>query len=127
MSPSKSSDIDFTTFHNIVDGKKRGSDTAHQGVNPTTGEQLWDVPIAGQDDVNDAVEAAEKAFPEWAATPMDKRKELLQKFVELYKNYEKEFTDLLCKETGKPVSRGYHRSAGATRPSPWPFRQPWVT
>lgn len=35
-------------------------------------------------------------------TPLEKRKEYLNKFVDLYEGYEKELADLMCKETGKP-------------------------
>lgn len=52
--------------------------------------------------MEDAVAAGQRAFKTWSQTPIEKRKELLLKFIDLYGNYEKEFTDLLCKETGKP-------------------------
>jgi acyl-CoA reductase-like NAD-dependent aldehyde dehydrogenase len=102
MSPSKTVNIDFTTFHNIVDGKQRNSKTVHNGIDPVTGSKLWDVPIATQQDVDDAVESATKAFKTWSQTPIEKRKELMLKFSDLYETYEKDFTDLMCKETGKP-------------------------
>lgn len=103
MSPSKTSDIVFDAFYNIVDGQKRTSKNVHHGVNPTTGEENWDCPIASRQDLDDAVEAANKAFTSWSQTTIEKRKELIKKFMELYGAYEQEFTDLLIKETGKPV------------------------
>lgn len=103
MSPSKV--ISWDTFHNIIDGKQRGSDNIHNGIDPTTGEKLWDVPIANQKDVDDAVVAATRAFAKWSQVPFDERKAMLVKFADLCNDYAKEFTDLLCKETGKPVSR----------------------
>jgi acyl-CoA reductase-like NAD-dependent aldehyde dehydrogenase len=103
MSPSKVSTISFETFHNIIDGKQRGSDDIHHGVNPTSGQDLWDVPIGSEQDLNDAVAAAKKAFPKWRDTPIEKRKELLLKFAELSTQYQEDFTTLLCKESGKPV------------------------
>lgn len=102
MSPSKV--IAWDTFHNIVDGKQRGSDNIHNGIDPTTGEKLWDVPIANQKDVDDAVAAATRAFAKWSQVPFEERKAKLVKFGELCNDYKSEFTDLLCKETGKPVS-----------------------
>jgi len=103
MSPSKVSTIDFTTFHNIVNGEKRGSDNSHHGINPATGEELWAVPIANQQDVDDAVKAASKAYKSWSQVPIEKRKEYLSKFADLFASYESEFTELLCKENGKPA------------------------
>ena len=102
MSPSKVSNIDFTTFYNIVDGKQRGAKSVHNGINPATQEKLWDVPIATQQDVDDAVEAGLRGFKVWSQTPIEKRKEAMLKFVDLYESYEKDFTDLMCKECGKP-------------------------
>ena len=107
MSPSKVSTIDFGQFFNIVDGQQRSSKNVHSGIDPATGEKLWDVPIASQQDVDDAVASAKKAFKTWSQVPIEKRKETLLKFKDLYAQYEKEFTDLLCSETGKPVSFDY--------------------
>lgn len=102
MSPSQHVEVDFGTFYNVVDGKNRSSKNIHNGINPATQEKLWDVPIASQQDVDEAVASAQKAFKSWSQTPVEKRKELLTKFRDLYEGYEKEMTDLMCKETGKP-------------------------
>lgn len=104
MSPSKVSTITFDKFYNIVDGQQRGAKEQHNGVNPVNGEKLWDVPIATQKDLDDAVASAEKAFESWSQVPIEKRKEMLQKYCDLYMSYNDEMTDLLVKETGKPVS-----------------------
>jgi acyl-CoA reductase-like NAD-dependent aldehyde dehydrogenase len=114
MSPGKLSTLDFEKFYNIVDGKQRGSDSIHHGVNPTSGQELWDVPIASEQDLNDAVAAAKKAFPAWRDTPIEKRKELLSKLAGLFQQHTDEFTTLLCKESGKPVrhARRYHVMEG---------------
>lgn len=104
MSPGKISTLDFEKFYNIVNGEKRSSDQTHHGVNPATGQELWDVPIASEKDLNDAVASAKRAFPAWRDTPIEKRKELLSQLVALFEQHNDEFTSLLCKESGKPVS-----------------------
>jgi acyl-CoA reductase-like NAD-dependent aldehyde dehydrogenase len=103
MSPSKVSTIEFDKFYNIIDGKQRGSDNVHHGINPATGQDNWPVPIGSEKDLNDAVEAAKKAFPTWRDTPLEKRKETLLKFCDHFSQYTDDLTTLLCKETGKPV------------------------
>lgn len=103
MSPGKVSSLDFGKFYNIIDGKQRGSDQIHRGINPSTGQELWEVPIASEKDLDDAVAAAKKAFPAWRDTPFEQRKELLGKLTELYQQHIDEFTSLLCQESGKPV------------------------
>lgn len=72
-------------------------------INPATNEKLWSVPIATSQDVDDAVESAQRAFETWSETPFKKRNELVNKFKEHYLSYADEMTDLMCKETGKPV------------------------
>jgi acyl-CoA reductase-like NAD-dependent aldehyde dehydrogenase len=104
MSPGKTSRISFDdNFANVINGEARTkSDNYHQGVNPATGEKLWNVPIANQSDVDEAVAAAQKAFESWSRKPIEERKELLKNFRDLWSGYQEEFTTLLCKETGKP-------------------------
>ena len=106
MSPSASSQsngtISFTTFSNIVNGKPRGSKSQYHGVSPATKEELWPVPVATEQDVEDAVEAAAAAFPAWKDTPFDERCALVGKLSDLFMHYEQGFTELLMAETGKP-------------------------
>lgn len=105
MSPSKVSTIDFTTFHNIINGEKRDGKSQHQGIDPTTREKLWNVPIGDQKDVDEAVAAATKAFKLWSKVPLSERQAKVKSFCEtVWPQYSKDFTDLLCRETGKPVS-----------------------
>ena len=104
MAPSKVSTIQWDQFSNIIDGKPRGGKEKHQGTNPATGEKLWDVPIANQQDVDDAVVAGQRAFEKWSQVPFEKRKEQVNKLKDLYMSYTDEFTELLEKESGKPVS-----------------------
>ena len=103
MSPSKVSTIQWDSFANIIDGKLRHSSTVHNGVNPATKAKLWDVPIADERDVNDAVAAAQRAFKGWRETSLEERRSCLSRFVDLWSGYEEEATDLLCAENGKPV------------------------
>ena len=104
MSPSKTIGINFTTFDNIIDGKPRNAKNHTNGVNPSTGEKLWDVPVATEEDLNDAVQSAQTAFESWSQVPIEQRKEKIKSFFDLYEEYKGEFTKLLMKENGKPVS-----------------------
>lgn len=115
MSPSKVSTIQWDTFYNIVDGKQRSSKSQHHGINPATSEELWAVPIGTQQDVDDAVASAQKAFEKYRYTSLEKRKELLQKFSDAYMSHAEEMIDLLCKETGKPVGVLLVEGFGHTR------------
>jgi acyl-CoA reductase-like NAD-dependent aldehyde dehydrogenase len=50
------------------------------------------------------VEAGKTAFLSWSKTPIEKRQELIRKFVELWAEYEKDFSTLITIECGKPRS-----------------------
>ena len=103
MSPSKVSQIKWDEFSNVVDGKTRGSKEKHQGTNPATGQKLWEVPIANQQDVDDAVVSAQKAQEKWSQVPFEKRVEAIRKFKDHYLSYADDMITLLKQETGKPV------------------------
>ncbi|KAI9660745.1 MAG: hypothetical protein M1831_003437 [Alyxoria varia] len=102
MSPSKVTSLQYDQFYNIIDGEQRSSKSVHHGINPATQEKLWDVPVADQQDLDDAVEAAQRAFKSWKNTPIEERRECLLKFLELWSMAEDQMTDLLATETGKP-------------------------
>ncbi|EEU43641.1 uncharacterized protein NECHADRAFT_45085 [Fusarium vanettenii 77-13-4] len=96
--------MDFSTFHNIIGGKPRGSDNSHSGVDPLTRTPLWPVPTASPQDVDDAVEAAQRALPTWSKTSYDERIGLLERFADLYLSRAGEFCKLLASECGRTVS-----------------------
>jgi acyl-CoA reductase-like NAD-dependent aldehyde dehydrogenase len=102
MSPSKVTNIDFTTFSNVVNGELRSSKTKYYGVDPTTKQPNWDVPVATQQDVDDAVAAANEAFQSWKLKTWAERTERLARFKDALEAYTAEFIELLIKETGKP-------------------------
>ena len=94
--------MDFTSYTNFVKAEARGSEESYYGVNPSTEERLWDVPVATQQDVHDAVNAAQAAFPAWSKISYEDRCSLLKDFAASIRKYEKDFVDLIKKETGKP-------------------------
>ena len=95
--------VSFETFHNTIDGSPRTAKSQYHGVNPVTKEELWPVPVATEQDVEDAVAAAHKAFTSWKREAWKKRKQLLLDFSERVMIYEEAFTNLIIVETGKPV------------------------
>ena len=102
MSPSKVSSIKFDEFFNIINGQQRSAKDQHHGIDPSTGNKLWPVPIGNQKDVDEAVAAAKTAFETYKTTSLEERKELLAKFKDALLAHSEEMTELLCAETGKP-------------------------
>lgn len=70
---------------------------------PSDGEVFASVPSAEIRDVEEAIEAAERAFPDWAArTPFD-RGRLLRKCAEAVEQKAREIAALMTREQGKPL------------------------
>ena len=90
-------------------GERRSSANLSRTVNPWNRELLWDVPVASEQDVNDAVAAAKQAFPSWSKTAWCERGRLLSKAREALFVRKDEMTNFIMQEGGKPVRR----------PSPW--------
>ena len=73
-------------------------------VNPATGEALAQVPLAGANEVNDAVEAAAAAFPEWRRTPPEDRIQPLFKLKMLLEDHLEDIGRILTQENGKTLN-----------------------
>jgi malonate-semialdehyde dehydrogenase (acetylating)/methylmalonate-semialdehyde dehydrogenase len=69
--------------------------------NPATAELLARVPLAGDQDVDDAIAAAAAAFPEWRRTPPQNRIQFLFKFRALLEQHGDEIARTTSLENGK--------------------------
>ena len=97
MAPSKLTTVDFTSFPNIVNGEQRNSKNKYHGVDPTTKEPLWACAVASDEDIEDAVQAANKAQASWKLKTWAERTERIAQFKELFETYFDEMTALLLK------------------------------
>lgn len=88
-------------FSNIVNNTLRGSEKHAQVVDPRTEEELWDVPLATAQDLQEAVDAARAAFPAWAAVPWAERAALLEKMAVVMEDNAEELAQIITRETGK--------------------------
>jgi aldehyde dehydrogenase (NAD+) len=74
----------------------------HPHVNPATGQFQKDVALAGPSDIDRAVAAAHKAFPEWRNLPADERRTILLRIAELFRARSDELSELATLESGVP-------------------------
>jgi acyl-CoA reductase-like NAD-dependent aldehyde dehydrogenase len=86
----------------LIDGR---SAAAQEGgsfnrIDPVKGSAASKAAAAKTADVNAAVEAAARAFPEWAETGQGRRRELLLKSAEMLIAHQKDFVDWMIAETG---------------------------
>src|ERR1700722_11353856 len=75
-------------------------------INPATGEVLASVPLADAAEVNQAVEAAAAAFPEWRRTPPEDRIQPLFKLKMLLEEHIDDIARIITQENGKTFAEG---------------------
>lgn len=95
--------LDFTTFHNVINGKLGCSSQTRHGINPATKQPNAEVPVTTLDDVDDAVAAARAAFKIWCKTSIDERVAALNAFAAALLGYKDEFARLMTIEQGKTL------------------------
>jgi malonate-semialdehyde dehydrogenase (acetylating)/methylmalonate-semialdehyde dehydrogenase len=76
--------------------------------NPSTGETIAETPLCGQKDVDDAVRAAQAAFPAWWETPPTERARIFFRFKMLIEENFEALAQNVTREHGKTLaeSRG---------------------
>lgn len=92
------------TFQNVINNKLTSTSETRHGVNPSTEENLPEVPVSGQDEVEQAVTAARAAFPAWRSKTWDERSACVQKLADAIEANHDEIRDLLVNESGKAFS-----------------------
>lgn len=90
-------------FFNIVGSSKRSSKQMVKSIDPRTQEGLWDVPVANEIDLNDAVAAARGALPSWKSVSIEERQDCLLKLAEETEKRKDEICYILARECGKSV------------------------
>src|SRR5690242_1205691 len=95
-------DLQVPPVHLHIGGELRttGSGGVHEHVYPATGAVQGTVPLAGADDVDDAVRAAEAAFVGWRATLPAERQRLLHRLAELMQRDRDELARLSVLDNG---------------------------
>jgi 1-pyrroline dehydrogenase len=72
-------------------------------IAPATGETIAEVPRCGAEDVDRAVEAAQKALPEWLERTPKERSELLHALADVMDEHAEELSQLESINVGKPL------------------------
>lgn len=72
-------------------------------MNPSLGKQIGDVPLSTQKDVDDAVDAAERAFPLWSTMPIKERVQVFYRYKTLLEKHAKALAELIHEENGKTL------------------------
>ncbi len=90
------------TIGHLINGTLQAATGRTQDVyNPSTGEVSKQVALASKATVEEAITAAEAAFPEWRNTPTLKRARVMFRFKELLEQNSQRIVELIGEEHGK--------------------------
>ena len=89
-----------------IDGKWAGADRGGTVAidNPASGERLGTVPEMGAAETRRAIEAAERALPEWRGRTAKERASILRRWHDLMMANQEDLAQLMTAEQGKPLS-----------------------
>jgi acyl-CoA reductase-like NAD-dependent aldehyde dehydrogenase len=88
----------------VIDGDLSVTSESGKIINPATLENNPEVPFSTRDDVNRAVEAAQRTTESWAEVSWDERADAMRRFAHAFEAQAEPFAKILSMETGKPVS-----------------------
>ena len=80
------------------------SDKKGEVFNPATGLKTGEVDFANVATIDEAIESAYKAFPNWRDTSLTKRAQIIFKFRELLNDKKEELAKIITSEHGKVIS-----------------------
>jgi 1-pyrroline dehydrogenase len=98
--------IEKTKIRNFIGGEERdpASGETEEILNPATEEAIADAPVSGEEDVNNAVAAAQKAFPSWSQTTPRERSEALLRIADAIDENAEELARIESLNVGKPYA-----------------------
>ena len=71
---------------------------------PASGQRFAECPDSDVGDIDVAVQAAQRAFPAWSATPIAQRAQFLNRIADLLEARLEEFAQAESRDSGKPVT-----------------------
>ncbi|MBO0860973.1 MAG: aldehyde dehydrogenase family protein, partial [Chloracidobacterium sp.] len=92
-----------TSCDNYIGGKliSAGASSHTPVYNPSRGNVIAQAPEGGARTVDQAVQAAKKAFPAWAETPVSERARVMFRFAHLLEAHFDELAQMVTREHGK--------------------------
>lgn len=80
-----------------------GKGKTFSSIDPARNKPVWSGEAADDNQVDAAVMAARKAFPEWSQRSFDERLAICQRFAELLGDNKEQLAFVMAEETGKPI------------------------
>ncbi|MEZ5046730.1 MAG: aldehyde dehydrogenase [Chitinophagaceae bacterium] len=99
------SEKDFSDIKNYIGGELKEPIQGQfiDNINPATGEIYGRIPSSTQADIDQAVLAAQAAFPAWSVSPLEERFMILNKIANLIDQYHEIMALAETTDNGKPL------------------------
>ncbi len=93
----------YSAIQNYINGRFVPATTTQtlNVISPLDGSFLSTVPLSNAKDLDDAVKAAQAAFPTWSKTPIKERVQVFFRYKTLLEKHLKELAELCSEENGK--------------------------
>jgi acyl-CoA reductase-like NAD-dependent aldehyde dehydrogenase len=101
--PSESPDFGSHTFRMLINGELVAGGRRHDVINPATEQSVALSPVAGPELVEEAVQSAKRAFPNWSSRPVEDRAAALTVIADAVEARADEFARVITLEQGKPL------------------------
>ena len=92
---------------------------AHTVVNPVDASPIAEVPYATKADVDEALAAAERTWPEWRSTDVEKRGAILHKTAKLLRERADQIAGTMTQEQGKVIAESRAEVLGSAQLFDW--------
>jgi succinate-semialdehyde dehydrogenase / glutarate-semialdehyde dehydrogenase len=92
---------------------------AHRVVNPVTADAIAEVPYATKADLDEALQASERAWPEWRSMDVEKRGAILRKTAALLRERADHIGAILTQEQGKIIAEAKAEVLGSAQLFDW--------
>src|SRR5206468_10294934 len=95
-----------TSLQLFIDGVWKSGEgrDSHPVVNPVDAQPIADLPYATRADLDEALAASERAWPDWRAMDVEKRGAILHKAAQLLRERADHIAATLTQEQGKPLA-----------------------
>lgn len=96
----------YPVIQNYINGKWMNASTSKtmDVISPLDGNLLSTVPMSSAADLDEAVKAAQSAFPAWSKTPIKERVQVFFRYKNLLEKHLIELAELCSEENGKTYS-----------------------
>ena len=110
-----------TDLQLFIDGVWKSGEgrEAHPVVNPVDAQPIADLPFATKADLDEALAASQRAWPEWRSTDVEKRGAILHRTAALLRERADHIGRIMTQEQGKPLAESRSEVLGSAQLFDW--------